>query len=478
MERKPHIAVVSVPIVSHQIAISNFIKKLLHLHPNKFHITLIIPVLESLSNASKSITLSLSSLNVDTLVLPPINLPQETVPTLKLPLAMSLAMPLILDALNSITSTTKTSKLVAIVADYFAYEVFSFAKKLNILSYTFFPSSATVLSLCFHSKVLDETISGEFRDFQEPIKIPGCVPIQGTDLPSSFQDRTSESYNHFLLRSKGINLCDGILVNSFVELESKAVEAMNEGSINGSHPPVYMVGPIMQKNSDDNQNESQCLSWLNEQKPNSVVFVSFGSGGTISQNQMNELALGLELSSQKFLWVVREPNDIASANYFAVSKPNSLEQEDPLCFLPKGFIERTQKQGFLVSNWAPQVEILSNKAIGGFVTQCGWFSTLECVVNGVPIIAWPLFAEQKMVATILANGIKIAIRPKIDNVSGVVEKGEIVNVLKRLMEGDEGIEILQRMRILQDAASAAIEVDGSSIAIISQLVTKWTNVKV
>ncbi|KAI5423377.1 hydroquinone glucosyltransferase [Lathyrus oleraceus] len=478
MERKTHIAVVSVPIVSHQIAISNFIKKLFHLHPNKFHITLIIPVLESLSNASKSITLSLSSLNVDTVVLPPINLPQETVPTLKLPLAMSLAMPLILDALNSITSTTKTSKLVAIVADYFAYEVFSFAKKLNILSYTFFPSSATVLSLCFHSKVLDETISGEFRDFQEPIKIPGCVPIQGTDLPSSFQDRTSESYNHFLLRSKGINLCDGILVNSFVELESKAVEAMNEGSINGSHPPVYMVGPIMQKNSDDNQNESQCLSWLNEQKPNSVVFVSFGSGGTISQNQMNELALGLELSSQKFLWVVREPNDIATANYFAVSKPNSLEQKDPLCFLPKGFIERTQKQGFLVSNWAPQVEILSHKAIGGFVTQCGWFSTLECVVNGVPIIAWPLFAEQKMVATILANGIKIAIRPKIDNVSGVVEKGEIVNVLKRLMEGDEGIEILQRMRILQDAASAAIEVDGSSIATISQLVTKWTNVKV
>ncbi|KAL5061440.1 hypothetical protein RYX36_023177 [Vicia faba] len=477
MERKTHIAVVSAPIVSHQIAISNFIKKLLQLHPNKFHITFIIPVLESLSNASKSTIASLSSLNIDIIVLPPVNLPQETVPTLKLPLAMSLTMPSILDALNSITSTTKTSKLVAIVADYFAYEVFAFAKKLNILSYTYFPSSATVLSLCFHSTLLDETISGEFRDLKEPIKMPGCVPIQGTDLPSSFQDRTSESYKQFLLRSKGINLCDGILVNSFVELESEAVEAMNEGSINGSHPPVYMVGPIMQKNSDNNQNESQCLSWLDEQKPNSVVFVSFGSGGTISQNQMNELALGLELSSQKFLWVVREPNDIASANYFAVSKPNLLGQEDPLCFLPKGFVERTKKQGFLVANWAPQVEILSNKAIGGFVTQCGWFSTLECVVNGVPIIAWPLFAEQRMIATILADGIKIAIRPKIDNVSGVVEKGEIVNVLKRLMEGDEGVEILRRMKVLQDAAAAAIKVDGSSITIISQLVTKWTSMK-
>ncbi|AET01195.1 putative hydroquinone glucosyltransferase [Medicago truncatula] len=467
MERKTHIAVVSVPIVSHQIAISEFIKKLLNLHPNKFHITLIIPVLDSLSNASKSIIASLSSLNVDTIVLPPINLPPQTVPTLKLPLSMSLTMPYIIDALK-----TKTSKLVAIIADYFAYEVFSFAKKLNILSYTYFPSSATVLSLCFHSKVLDETISGEFKDLQEPIKIPGCVPIQGTDLPSSFQDRNSESYNHFLLRSKGINLCDGILVNSFVELESQAVKALIEESINVSHPPVYMVGPIIQQNCDNTQNESQCLSWLDEQKPNSVVFVSFGSGGTISQNQMNELALGLELSSQKFLWVVREPNDIASAIYFDVSN----SKKDPLSFLPKGFLERTNKQGFLVSNWAPQVEILSHKAIGGFVTHCGWFSTLECVVNGVPIVAWPLFAEQRMNATILADGIKIAIRPTIDNVSGVVEKVEIVNVLKRLIV-DEGIEIRRRMKVLKDAAANAMKVDGSSIITMSQLVTKWTKME-
>jgi hydroquinone glucosyltransferase len=81
-------------------------------------------------------------------------------------------MPSIIGALNSITSTTKTAKLVAIVADYFAYEVFSFAKKLNILSYTFFPASATVLSLCFHSTILNETITCEFRDLQEPVQIP------------------------------------------------------------------------------------------------------------------------------------------------------------------------------------------------------------------------------------------------------------------------------------------------------------------
>lgn len=367
-----------------------------------------------------------------------------------------------------------TSKVVAIVADYFAYEVFPLAKKHNILSYTFFPSSATVLSLCFNSTFLNETITCEFRDLKQPIQIPGCaVPIQGTDLPSSFQDRTSESYKHFLRRSEGINLCDGILVNSFVEFESKAVKTMMEKSINGDKPHVYMVGPIVQKNCDNTQNGKECLSWLDEQSQSSVVFVSFGSGGTISQKQMNELAYGLELSSQKFLWVLREPKDIASANYFGVSSI----QEDPLSFLPKGFLERTKKQGFLVSNWAPQVNILSHKAIGGFLTHCGWFSTLECVVNGLPIIAWPLFAEQRMIATILADELKVAIRPKVDHESGIVEKGEISNVLKRLMVEDEGIKICERMKFLQYAAAGAIEVDGSSTTTLSQLVTKWTNLE-
>lgn len=465
MERRIDIAVVSVPILSHQIAISEFCKKLLTLNPN-FHITIIIPVLDSLPNASKFMISSLSSLNIDTIILPSVNLPQETTPSLKLPLSMKKSVSFIINALSSITSTTK---LVAIVADYFAYEVFPFAKKHNILSYTYFPSSASVLSLCyFHSSILDEIISQ-----QHHVSIPGCVPIHVSDLPTSFQDLSSETFKHFLLRSKGImgkSLCDGILVNSFMELEEKAVKAMMEGN----NPNVFMVGPILQNvyDCENTENDSSCLEWLDKQTTKSVVFVSFGSGATLSQNQMNELALGLELSCQKFLWVVREPNDLASGNYFGSS---SSKEKDPLSFLPKGFLERTKGKGFVVPNWAPQVKILAHKAIGGFVTHCGWFSTIECVVNGLPIIAWPLFAEQRMIAAILVDGLKVAIRPKINNESGIIKKGEIGNVLKRLMVENEGREIGERMKVLQDASAAAIKVDGSSSTTLSQLVNKWTN---
>ena len=50
----------------------------------------------------------------------------------------------------------------------------------------------------------------------------------------------------------------------------------------------------------------------------------------------------------------------------------------------------------VVKNWAPQPAILSHESVGGFVSHCGWNSVLEAVVAGVPLVAWPLYAEQKM----------------------------------------------------------------------------------
>ena len=411
MERKTHIVVVSVPVLSHQLATAELCKRLIQLHPN-LHATFILPVIGSLSNASKTILDALSSLSIDTIFLPPVNSPQGTVPALLFPLAMSQSLPFIQDALKSLTTT---SQIVALVADYFAYEVLPFAKKLNILSYIFLPIAASMLPLCFNSSMLHKTITCEYKDLKEPIQIPGCVPIHGRDLPNSLQDRSSEVYKHFLLRSKGLLLADGILVNSFMELEAGAMKAMMEES--GGNPPVHMVGPIVQTLLNNHTNNgSECLAWLDEQEHGSVLFVSFGSGGTISQDQMNELALGLELSGQKFLWVVREPNDLPSANYF-----RSSSGQDPLSFLPSGFLERTKGQGMVVPYWALQVQVLGHKATGGFLTHCGWFSTIETAVHGLPIIAWPLFSEQRMIATILADGLKVAIRPKA-NESGIVER--------------------------------------------------------
>jgi hydroquinone glucosyltransferase len=97
-------------------------------------------------------------------------------------------------------------------------------------------------------------------------------------------------------------------------------------------PPVYPIGPVTQTGPINKENGWEFLGWLDEQKENSVLYVSFGSGGTLSQAQINELALGLEMSETRFLWVnVRAPNDRASATYL-----NDGFLDDPNHFLPPG----------------------------------------------------------------------------------------------------------------------------------------------
>nr|KYP39673.1 Hydroquinone glucosyltransferase [Cajanus cajan] len=91
----------------------------------------------------------------------------------------------------------------------------------------------------------------------------------------------------------------------------------------------------------------------------------------------------------------------------------------------------------------------------------------------MPLITWPLFAEQKMNAVLLTNGLKVALRPKLND-EGIVEKEEIAKVVKCLMEGEEGKEMCERMRNLRDFATNALK-DGSSAQTLLQLASHWEN---
>ena len=131
------------------------------------------------------------------------------------------------------------------------------------------------------------------------MKLPGCVLIHGSDLPDPMQDRKNVAYKRMLFNVKQVHLAIGIMVNSFMDLEPGAFKALNE--VGQVKPPVYPVRPLVQSCSDRGVDESECLRWLDKQPNGSVLYVSFGSGGTLSHEQLNELALGLEMSGQRFL---------------------------------------------------------------------------------------------------------------------------------------------------------------------------------
>ncbi|XP_027334237.1 hydroquinone glucosyltransferase-like [Abrus precatorius] len=467
MEKAIHIAVVPGPGFSHLVPILQFSKRLVQLHP-QFHVTCIIPTLGSPSSASK-IFLETLPPNINHTFLPPVkpeDLPQGAATETQIQFTVTLSLPSIHQTLKSLISSTP---FVALVADAFAFEALDFAKEFNLLSYIYLPTSATTLSWYFYVTELDKETSCEYRDLPQPIRIPGCVPLHGRDLNNQAQDRSSEVYKLFLQRVQRFHLVDGIFVNSFLELETGPIKTLKEEG--KGYPFVHPVGPIIQTGAGfgSDANAIECLAWLDKQPPCSVLFVSFGSGGTLSHEQMIELAYGLELSHHKFLWVVREPSSLASDAYLRAKCDG-----DPLQFLPFGFLERTKEQGMVVPSWAPQVQVLGHSSTGGFLSHCGWNSTLESVLQGVPMITWPLFAEQRMNAVLLCDGLKVGVRPRVHE-NGLVERMEIAEVIKGLMDGEKGVTMRERMKELKEAATNAIKEDGSSTKTLSQLALKWEN---
>ncbi|OVA00842.1 UDP-glucuronosyl/UDP-glucosyltransferase [Macleaya cordata] len=460
-----HIVILPTPGIGHLIPLSELAKQLVLQH--NFSITFIIPSDGSPSTAMKSILDDLPE-SINYTFLSPVNYDDQPKDT-KIETLISLTVTRSLSHLREeFKIITANKRVVAFVVDLFGTDAFDIAKEFDVPPYIFFPTTAMCLNLILNLSDLHDRYSGEFRDLPEPLQLPGCVPIPGPDVLEPIQDKKNDAYKWFLHHSKRYRLAEGILINSFMDLEPGAItELVKEEP---GKPPVYPVGPLIRRNFTNRVDGSGCLKWLDNQPPGSVLFVSFGSGGTLSYEQLIELAYGLEMSEQRFLWVVKSPNTTANASYF------SHTSKDPFDFLPEGFMDRTNGSGLLVPSWGPQNQILSHGSTGGFLSHCGWNSTLESVVYGVPMITWPLFAEQKMNAIMLVEEVRVALRPKA-NENGLIGRGEIARVVKSLIQGKEGKSVGNKMRELKEAAATVLSEDGSSTKSLFEIGQKWKNRK-
>ncbi|KAF4384674.1 hypothetical protein CsatB_011006 [Cannabis sativa] len=462
-----HIAILPSPGLGHLNPLVDFARRLVTDH--NFSVTFLIPTDVPPTQTEKSILESLPSDSVDHIYLPPVNmddLPKDTKFVTFLTLAVTRSLPSLRTILKSLVSRFSR---VTLLVDLFGTEAFHAAREFNVAPYIFYTSTAMDLSLFLHMPHLDETVSGEYRHLTEPVRLPGCVPIPGTELFDPLQDRTNDAYKLVLGNAKRFREAEGIILNSFKELEPGAIEAL----LRNPEPPIYPVGPMvnMSPRKNDAESSSLCLAWLEKQPRGSVLFVSFGSGGTHSLEQIKEIALGLEMSGQRFLWVVRKPFQVKKEDgttYFDRNEKPSFD------FLPDGFLDRTKEVGMVMHPWAPQAQILAHPSTAGFMSHCGWNSSLESVVNGVPVVAWPLYAEQKMNAIVLSEEMKVALRPKARE-NGFVEKEEIAKVVKSLIKGEEGKELRNRIGKLKEAAAKTLSPHGASTKAFLEVVAKWKN---
>jgi len=102
---------------------------------------------------------------------------------------------------------------------------------------------------------------------------------------------------------------------------------------------------------------------------------------------VKETAYALEQCGHRFLWCLRKPPSNGK-----IESPSDYVNFEEI--FPEGFLDRSVKIGKVIK-WAPQVEILGHKTIGGFVSHYGWNSTFESILSGVPTATWPLYGEQQ-----------------------------------------------------------------------------------
>ncbi|XP_073005883.1 malvidin galactosylase UGT88C3-like [Typha latifolia] len=358
-------------------------------------------------------------------------------------------------------STTPAS---ALVVDFFAATILDVADEVGVPGYIYVSSTLTSVALTLGLPALHEKIPVDFEEMEGEIEIPGISPIPPMSMPSPLMNKKSGSYACFLYLGNLLLKAKGILVNTAQELEPRIFKAITDGLCveDRPTPPVYPIGPVIKVKGDI---KHDCTEWLDAQPPSSVVFLCFGSLGCFDAAQVKEMAVGLERSRHRFLWTLRVP-----------SKPGNVltpVDADLETALPEGFLERTKERGLVWPTWAPQTEILSHKAVGVFVTHGGWNSSLESLWFGVPMIPWPLYAEQHLNAFQLVREMGVAVELEVDRKrGGFVEAAELERAVRCLMEeenSEEGKKAREKAKEMRVACRKAVDRGGSSYGFLQKL---------
>ncbi|KAL5095818.1 hypothetical protein RYX36_000145 [Vicia faba] len=323
---------------------------------------------------------------------------------------MPLMLPKLIEEVDDLDVENKISCIVVTFNMGWALEV---GVKLGIKGVLLWTASATSLACCYRIPQLihDGVIDSEgFPTKPQEIQLSPNMPMMDTrNFPWKAHDKIL--FDHITQEITTIDLGHWWICNTSYNLEHATFSISQK---------ILSIGPLM--SSDNNksslwQEDTTCLDWLDKQKPQSVIYVSFGSLAVMNQNQFNELALGLDLVNKPFLWVVRPSND-NKVNYA----------------YPNEFVGTKGK----IVGWAPQNKILNHPSMACFVTHCGWNSTIETVYCGVPFLCWPFAGDQFVNKSYICDVWKVGFELNKDE-NGLVSRQEIKKKVEELL-GDQGIQ--------------------------------------
>nr|Q6VAB0.1 RecName: Full=UDP-glycosyltransferase 85C2 [Stevia rebaudiana]AAR06916.1 UDP-glycosyltransferase 85C2 [Stevia rebaudiana]UVC57369.1 steviolglycoside glucosyltransferase SrUGT85C2 [synthetic construct] len=293
--------------------------------------------------------------------------------------------------------------------------------------------------------------------------VPGMEGIRLKDFPLDWSTDLNDKVLMFTTEApQRSHKVSHHIFHTFDELEPSIIKTL---SLRYNH--IYTIGPLQllldQIPEEKKQTgitslhgyslvkeEPECFQWLQSKEPNSVVYVNFGSTTVMSLEDMTEFGWGLANSNHYFLWIIRS-NLVIGEN----------------AVLPPELEEHIKKRGFIAS-WCSQEKVLKHPSVGGFLTHCGWGSTIESLSAGVPMICWPYSWDQLTNCRYICKEWEVGLE-----MGTKVKRDEVKRLVQELM-GEGGHKMRNKAKDWKEKARIAIAPNGSSSLNIDKMVKEIT----
>nr|XP_043632544.1 UDP-glycosyltransferase 90A1-like [Erigeron canadensis] len=350
------------------------------------------------------------------------------------------------------------SNVLCIISDGFLSWTLASANKFGIPRFSFYGMSNYVDAV--NREVgFNRLLSGPESDddFLTVTRFPWIkVTRNDYDEPFNLRDPRGPQFDFIMEVAMASLNSYGLISNSFYELEPLFIYYLTSEA----KSKVWCVGPLCLAESSTNADQKpKWIEWLDLKQARGclVLYVAFGTQAEISTQQLEAISSGLEESEVDFLWVVRK------------CETSVLD----------GLQEKVGERGMIVREWVDQREILNHESVKGFLSHCGWNSVLESICSGVPILAWPMMADQPLNARMVVEEIKIGLRVETcdGSVKGFVKPDGLKKMVKELMEGKKGKEARKKVKEVASAAKEAMAEGGSSWRTLNELVEELQSVR-
>ncbi|XP_047320652.1 UDP-glycosyltransferase 75C1-like [Impatiens glandulifera] len=294
------------------------------------------------------------------------------------------------------------------------------ARDLNVPSTLLWIQPAAIFNIYYHYfNGYEDEFKRVSRSSGSSVLLPGLPELCKDDLPSFTVANNGYGFvlefvrEHIQFLESEQDPYPKILINTCEILESEALKAITRFNLIPIGPMILsdksFGGDMLIENSRD------YMDWLDSKPEGSVVYVSFGSYLPLSMQQIKEIGKGLLISGRPFLWVIRD---------------NQKDESFMSCD------DEFEKMGKIVG-WCSQIEVLSHKSVGCFVSHCGWNSCLESLVCGVPIVGFPHWSDQTTNAKMIKDLWRVGVRVEKGDDDGIVNGDELKTCIEMVMKDGE-----------------------------------------